>query len=92
MVNAATTIFDPIETRLKLVSNLVLEVGISSFTQNTISEDNLKEMTITSSTDPSPILGALQYQTMTEDMTANIGDYMQLLLKDTSGEVFPVYS
>ena len=44
------TIPEPTEKQLDIRSNLVLEVGKSSFVQNAISEDTLSETTVTSST------------------------------------------
>ena len=85
-------ISDPSDKRIDLRANLILEVGKSSFTQNSVAENTLTESTITSSTAPNANLGALEYQTAS---AANIGDYMQLLLKDTStttNEIFSTYS
>ena len=85
-------IHDPSEKRIDIRSNLVLEVGKSSFTQNMVAESTVSENTISSSTDNNANLGALQYETAT---SANIGDYMQLLLKDTStttNQIFSTYS
>ena len=92
VLNDDNAIPDPSEKRIDIRSNLVLEVGKSSFTQNTVAENTLSENTITSSTDSNANLGALQYETAT---SANIGDYMQLLLKDTStttNQIFSTYS
>ena len=85
-------ISDPSDERIDLQANLVLEVGKSSFTQNPVAENTLPETTITSSTASNANLGALEYQTAS---SASIGDYMQLLLKDTStttNEIFSTYS
>ena len=90
--DADNTIPDPTDKQVDIRSNLVLEVGKSSFVQNAISEDTLSETTVTSSTNSNPNLGSLAYDAAT---TANIGDYMQLLLKDTSttaNQIFSTYS
>ena len=79
--NTKNALPDPAEKRLDVQSSLVLEVGKLTFTQNAVAENSLTEITVTSSTSSNANLGALQYQTAT---SANIGDYMQLLLKDTS--------
>ena len=83
------TIADPAEKQIDIRSNLVLEVGKSSFVENAVREDDLTETTVTSSTKANANLGALTYQAAT---TANIGDYMQLQLKDTSATVNQIFS
>ena len=92
MKNDDNAIPDPSDERIDLQSNLVLEVGKSTFTENAVSESGMTETTITSSTDANANLGTIEYNTAS---TANIGDYMQLKLKDTStttNEIFSAYS
>ena len=92
VTNDGNTIADATPQQIDIRSNLALEIGKSSFTQSPVSEDSLTETTITSSTNSNVKLGTLEYQSAT---TANIGDYMQLLLKDTStttNQIFSKYS
>ena len=87
--NTKNALPDPAEKRLDVQSNLVLEVGKLTFTQNAVAESSLSEITVTSSTSSNANMGALQYKTAT---SANIGDYMQLLLKDTSSTPNQIFS
>ena len=85
---------DPSDKQIDLQSNLVLEVGKSTFADNAVSESGMTGTTITSSSASNANLGqsSIEYGTAS---TANIGDYMQLQLKDTSvtaNEIFSTYS
>ena len=92
MKNDDNAIPDPSDQQIDLQSSLVLEVGKSTFTENAVSESGMTETTITSSVDTNANLGTIEYDTAS---SANIGDYMQLQLKDTStttNQIFSTYS
>ena len=94
MKNDDNAIADPSDEQIDLQSNLVLEVGKSTFIEKAVSESEMTETTITSSVDANANLGqsSIEYKTAS---TANIGDYMQLQLKDTSAttnEIISTYS
>ena len=94
MKNDNDAIPDPSDEQIDLQSNLVLEVGKSAFIDKAVSESGMTETTITSSVASNANLGqsSIEYKTAS---TANIGDYIQLQLKDTStttNEIFSTYS